>query len=334
MKIIRGWLLFFILTFILGGCWNKSGSTNSGNTNGGPPAQSFVVAIPTYPGFGIPYLAENKGFFKGMNVKLVRMDDSAAINAGMERGDIDACFTSVDSFVLLVSANIRAKAILMSDESKGADGIVVKKNIKDLASLKGKKVAANLGWPGHFFLLYNLKKAGIPFNDVEITNLDADKAGAAFVSGTLDAAVTWEPWLSKATSAGNGTILVSTGTLPGVILDVMVVRDETLANKRAEVQAFVNGYYQALKAYNEDKAGSSAIMANALGLKPEDFTAMTEGFRFIEADEAGRLLAPNGPVASLFQSASDIWSEAKIIERPIASSDTTNNAFVEAHPKK
>jgi NitT/TauT family transport system substrate-binding protein len=262
------------------------------------------------------------------------MDDSAAINAGMERGDIDACFTSVDSFVLLASANIRSKAVLMSDESKGADGIVAKKSIKDLAGLKGKKVAANLGWPGHFFLLYNLKKAGIPFGDVEITNLDADKAGAAFVSGTLDAAVTWEPWLSKATSAGNGGVLVSTATMPGVILDVMVVRDDSIANKQKELQGFVNGYYQALQAYNGDKAGSGAIIANALGLKPEDFAGMTQGFRFIEADEASRLLAQGGQVTSLFQTASDIWAEAKIIERPVGPGERTSSAFVDGYLKK
>jgi NitT/TauT family transport system substrate-binding protein len=333
MKILRGSFLILILSLVLTSCWTP-GPTPPVNTNNNPPAKAFVIAIPTYPGFGIPYLAENKGFFKGMNVQLVRMDDSAAINAGMERGDIDACFTSVDSFVLLAAANIRAKAVLMSDESKGADGIVVKKNIKDLAGLKGKKVAANLGWPGHFFLLYNLKKAGISFNDVKITNLDADKAGAAFVSGTLDAAVTWEPWLSKATSAGNGTILVSTATLPGVILDVMVVRDDSLTNKQAEVQAFVNGYYQALQAYNQDKAGASAIMANALGLKPEDFTAMAQGFRFIEAAEANTLLASNGSVSSLFQSASDIWAEAKVIDRPVQPGDRTSNSFVDAFVKK
>lgn len=333
MKILRGSFLILILSLVLTSCWT-AGPTPPVNTNNNPPAKPFVIAIPTYPGFGIPYLAENKGLFKEMNVQLVRMDDSAAINAGMERGDIDACFTSVDSFVLLAAANIRAKAVLMSDESKGADGIVVKKSIKDLAGLKGKKVAANLGWPGHFFLLYNLKKAGISFNDVEIMNLDADKAGAAFVSGTLDAAVTWEPWLSKATSAGNGTILVSTRTLPGVILDVMVVRDDSLTNKQAEVQAFVNAYYQALQAYNQDKPGTSAIMASALGLKPEDFTAMAEGFRFIEAAEANTLLAPNGSVSSLFQSASDIWAEAKIIDKPVQPGDRASNSFVDAYVKK
>lgn len=338
MKIIRTGLLLLVIGSVLTGCdpgpTSNGNNTNSANTNSGATSKPFVVAIPTYPGFGIPYLAENKGFFKGMNVQLVRMDDSAAINAGMERGEIDACFTSVDAFVLLASANIHAKAVLMSDESKGADGIVAKKSIKDLSALKGKKVAANLGWPGHFFLLYNLKKAGIPFDAVEITNLDADKAGAAFVSGTLDAAVTWEPWLSKATSAGNGGVLVSTATMPGVILDVMVVRDETLAGKQAEVQAFVKGYYQALQAYNGDKAANGAIMANALGMKPEDFPAMTQGFRFIEADEAARLLAPGGQVSTLFQTASDIWAEAKIIERPVGPGDRVNNSFVEGYLKK
>ena len=115
---------------------------NRTTTNGGTvsPPKPFVVAIPTYPGFAIPYLAKEKGYFGDAKVELKRMDDAAAINAGLIRGDIDACFTSVDSFVLAASQGVEAKAVLMSDESRGADGIVVKPQIKDVADLKGKKV--------------------------------------------------------------------------------------------------------------------------------------------------------------------------------------------------
>ncbi len=263
-----------------------------------------------------------------------KIDDSGAINAGMIRGDIDACFTSTDAFVLATANGVQAKAILLSDESRGADGIVAKKDIKTVADLKGKKVAANLGWPGHFFLLYNLKKAGIPFKAVPITNMDADQAGAAFIGGSLDAAVTWEPWLSKATSEGNAHILVSTKTLPGVILDVLLVRDETIAKNPDAVQAFVRGYYEALKAYNADKKGAGKIMAQALSLKADEFEAMTEGFRFIPPEEAEKLLAADGGVQKLFQSAAEIWLEAKVVEKTVSSQDRITNRFVEAVLKK
>ena len=321
MKLIRFGLLVLLCTCLVG-CSSDSDEHDKD--------RSFVVAIPTYPGFAIPYLAKEKELFEGINVELKRIDDAAAINAGMIRGDIDACFTSVDSFVLAASQGVEAKAVLMSDESRGADGIVVKPEILTVADLKGKKVAANLGWPGHFFLLYNLKKEGVRFVDVPITNMDADKAGAAFVSGNLDAAVTWEPWLSKATSAQNGKILVSTADLPGVILDVMLVREESLKNRSKAVQAFVNGYYKALDAYKSDKVSGTKIMAEALGLTPEEFEAMTQGFRFIAVDEANRLLKPtDGAVVKLFAEAAQIWLKGGVIEKNVATEGRVTNQFVE-----
>jgi NitT/TauT family transport system substrate-binding protein len=322
------WGILFVVCVAAAGCGKRESSQGTKESAEKP----FVVAIPTYPGFAVPYLAKEKGLFAGLNVDLKRIDDAAAINAGLIRGDIDACFTSVDSFVLAAAQGVEAKAVLMSDESRGADGIVAKQQIKDVADLKGKKVAANLGWPGHFFLLYNLQRAGVPFSAVPITNMDADKAGAAFVSGNLDAAVTWEPWLSRATSGGTGKILVSTKTLPGVILDVMLVRQDTLSKRPQAVQSFVDGYYKALKAYGDDKQASAAVMAKAVGLEPADFEAMTAGFRFIPADEAAKMLEPkDGAVPKLFGEAAAIWLKGGVIDKAISSERRSDNQFVERY---
>lgn len=296
------------------------------------PARPLVVAIPTYPGFALPYLAQKGNMFGATKVDIRRMDDAAAINAGMVRGDIDLCFTSVDSFVLAAAQGVDAVAFMMTDESQGADGIVAKKAITSVAGLKGKKVAANLGWPGHFFLLYNLRKNGVPFDAVPITNMDADQAGAAFVSGSLDAAVTWEPWLSKAGSAGNAQILVSTKTMPGVIVDVGLARRQTTMERTADVQAFVNGYYRALAAYRADPTAAAAVMAPALGLKPDDFAAMSQTFRFIDQVEARKALASGqGSVATLFSEAATVWQDAKVVDKPVICQSCTADQFVNAY---
>jgi NitT/TauT family transport system substrate-binding protein len=299
-----------------------------------PVERPFVVAIPTYPGFGLPYLAQEKGLFQGTRVELKRIDDAAATNAGLIRGDIDACFTSVDAFVLAASQGVTAKAALMADESRGADGIVAKPAIRTVADLKGKRVAANLGWPGHFFLLYNLRENKIPFADVKITDMEADKAASAFSSGELDAAVTWEPHLSAAVAGGKGHILVSTRTLPGVIVDTVLVREDVIRDRPAAVQAFVDGYYRALRQYTEDPAGSGAIMAKALDLKPEEFKDMTGNFRFIPADEAAKMLQPGDAVTKLFHTAADIWLEAKVIDRPVSDQGRTTEQFVRGYLEK
>ena len=73
-------------------------------------------------------------------------------------------------------------------------------------------------------------------------------------------------------------------------------------------------------------------MAEALGLESADFEAMTEGFRFIAADEANKLLAPtDGGVAKLFADASDIWLKAEVIEKSVPNVNRVTNRFVEIY---
>lgn len=333
---MKKWLVHVavLVSMVIAGCERKSEDAGGKGTPSTRPAKTkFVVAIPTYPGFTIPYLAAKKDFFEGIEVELKRIDDAGVINSGMVKGDIDACFTSVDAFVLAASQGVDAQAVLLSDESRGADGIVAKRQISAVADLRGKKVAANLGWPGHFFLLYNLKRSGIPLDTVPITNLDADKAGAAFISGSLDAAVTWEPWLSKATSNPDAHILVSTRTMPGVILDVLLVRSETVGSRGVAVQSFVNGYYKALALYLKDRASAEPVMAEAIGLPPQEFATMTAGFRFIPPDEAVQMLSNGGAVEQLFKTAADVWLEAKVIDKPVSADGRSSNGFISKYLK-
>ena len=71
---------------------------------------TFVVAIPAYPGFAIPFIAEKDGLFKDQKVVLKRIDDPAVINSGMIKGEeIDGSFTSTDSFVLAASQGSKCK---------------------------------------------------------------------------------------------------------------------------------------------------------------------------------------------------------------------------------
>lgn len=310
---LTSFIIIFSMVFALTGC--KKPAVEEKKEPVKAKKDTFVVAIPTYPGFAIPFLAEKMGLFKDQKVVLKRIDDPAVINSGMIKGEIDASFTSTDSFVLAASQGVNAKAVLLADESHGADGIVVKKKIASINDLKGKRVALNIGWPGHFFLLYNLDKAGMTPSDVTIVNMDADKAGAAFVSGKLDAAVTWEPWLSKAKESPGGKVLVSTKEIRGIIIDPMIVNADTIQKYPGSVQAFIKGYYDAYNWYLNNKAEGNKIMAEALGLKPEEFEAMISNSMLLGPVENKQMLQLGGDVEKLYNKATDLWLAAKVIDK-------------------
>ena len=108
------------------------------------------------------------------------------------------------------------------DQSVGGDGIVARKSIKSFQDLRGKKVSrSQKGLPSDFFLRALLQQHGMDTADIDYIDMETAQAGAAFLAGDLDAAVVWEPWLTRAKEQGNGHILASTHDYRNLIVDCL-----------------------------------------------------------------------------------------------------------------
>jgi sulfonate transport system substrate-binding protein len=70
--------------------------------------------------------------------------------------------------------------------------------IKNVADLKGKKVALNKGSNVHYLLVKLLEKAGLKYSDIQPVYLPPADARAAFERGAVDAWVIWDPFLAAA----------------------------------------------------------------------------------------------------------------------------------------
>ena len=112
------------------------------------------------------------------------------------------------------------------DESAGADGILVKNDINSIADLKGKTVGVSINQTSHYLLMQALETAGLTDADVDLVNMTSSDAGVSFTSGDLDAAVTWEPYLSNAVEQGVGKLIFSSKDAPGSILIKELLRSQ------------------------------------------------------------------------------------------------------------
>ncbi len=80
------------------------------------------------------------------------------------------------------------------------------------------------------FLLANaLDEAGLSLDDVTLLDMSSGDAGAAFVAGQVDAAVTWQPWLANARETDFGHLLLDTTETPGLIVDTVAFRPQFIA---------------------------------------------------------------------------------------------------------
>jgi len=80
-----------------------------------------------------------------------------------------------------------ATMALIASESSG-----IKKG--DLASLKGKKIAASFGTINHLYVLALLEKAGLTPNDVTLVNTPPPDMTVALLAKGIDAFSGWDPW--------------------------------------------------------------------------------------------------------------------------------------------
>lgn len=79
--------------------------------------------------------------------------------------------------------------------------------IRNVADLKGKRVAFNKGSNVQYFLAKLLEKNGLKYGDVQATFLSPPDARAAFEKGSIDAWLIWDPFLAAAQKTLGAQIL-------------------------------------------------------------------------------------------------------------------------------
>jgi len=91
-----------------------------------------------------------------------------------------------------------------------SEAVVVPKGsaIQKVSDLKGKKVAYNKGSNVQFFLAKLLEKNGLAYTDVQHVHLAPADARAAFVQGSVDAWVIWDPFLAAVQKNADARLLV------------------------------------------------------------------------------------------------------------------------------
>jgi NitT/TauT family transport system substrate-binding protein len=336
MKAITYQLLRPVAAALLGGilavgCSNKASTTETSSTATESTSTStastpeklsgkpFLVGYNQWIGSVGVFLAKEKGYFKdaGLNVEMKQFAGPADSVPPLITGQLDAALTTADTPILLSKeANSNpVKNVFITDTSAGADAVVAQAGINSLKDLKGKTVAATKGQCNELLLMKGLRSAGLTDKDVTITNMDADAAGAAVVAKKVSAAVTWEPWITKASTNG-AKVIYSTKDAPNLILDVVAVSQTTMDDKPADVRAFVaacvKGNEYAIKNPNE----AAKVAAKYFGsTEKEALDMMTKVKLYTGADNArlmGTKTAP-GPVAQSTKEIADFFVSQKVL---------------------
>lgn len=232
-----------------------------------PQDNTVVINLSEYAGYAGLIVANgglepnaNSWFTQngGFKLKITLSEEDSW--ADLQDGKIAATATTVD---VLSNYGRQWQCVVPAQVawSRGADGIIVRKDIRRVNDLKGKMIATAPFSEAEFFIRYLAQEAGIPVKrldgpehprDPEAVNLvfleDAFLAGDAFLADLqsggdlLDGCVTWAPKTTEVVTASGGAArqLIDNRNLL-VIADILVFNKGFAEANPAIVTSLVEG---------------------------------------------------------------------------------------------
>ncbi len=221
---------------------------------------------------------------KDFQVELVQADDPVAMGDQVANG-VHIGWATVDMLPLIIERlkkdpRTMPRVFQQIDWSNGGDGIVVRKDIKNVGELRGKTVVLAQNSPSHYFLLNMLLNGGVQPSEVKMRFTDdAFQAAAAFnQSNDVAAVVTWAPDIYTLTeNSTKNRMLVSTLEANKLIADVWFARADFARDNPDIIEGLVRGIFDAVEELQTD--------ANKQGVGK-----MMDGFFKLEAGTGTKML--------------------------------------------
>ena len=287
-----------------------------------------AVGISGWTGFAPLVLAKEAGIFakNGLDVTIKKIPQ-ASRHLAIASGDIQCAATTVETWIIWNANGVATKQIFQLDKSYGADGMAVRNEVKSIKDLKGKTVAASApGTAPYFTLAWFLKKNGLSVKDVTVVNLEPSAAATAFIAGQNDAAMTYEPYLSKVREAPDkGRIIATTLDYP-MIMDSVGCTPKLLADNPKAAQALADSYFEAVAMIAKDQAKAYGIMGADVKQTAEQFGNSAKYLRW--QDKAANQKFFAGELQAFSKEAAELLLEIGIIKSVPKIDDIIDTRFI------
>ncbi len=260
------------------------------------PADSLVlIEISEYAGYA-GLIAANGGLdpspaslltrYCGCKVRLAISEEESW--SALNSGKLAASVTTTD-VLAVYGRQFRVKVPVQLAFSRGADGLVVRNDIRKINALKGKVIAAAQFTETDFFIRYLAQEAGIGI--ATLSSLDASPSpdrlnlvytDDGFASGDLfladiagnrnrlSGALTWEPKTSEVVQQGNGQArILTTNKNLLIIADILVVNQGFAEAHPRIVEGLVRGALEGNRLVRDNQGGQVEVIARAFKWTPE-----------------------------------------------------------------
>lgn len=262
-----------------------------------PVHAEVKVGVSDWTGWVAWYVAQDQGYFRkyGADVKLVWFANYSDSISALSSGQLDANSQTWSDTLGPLAKGLPLKVVLVNDNSAGNDALMVGPKIKTFADLRHHTVALEQYSISHFVLYTALAHNGLSPSDVTVVNLSAGDAAAAFMSGRVDAAVVWNPWISQIQKSGKGVPLFTSAQMPGLIPDLLVAQERSIQSKRKDFIAMLRAWFDTEAFIRTQPDRAVAIMSRIVGMSPEQYRVFLPGTHFFDTAANLEAFDPKSP---------------------------------------
>jgi len=195
----------------------------------------------------------------GVEIELLeRMAYGASIEAYVAK-QADACvMTNMECLDMPAKAGIKSTVLIIGDYSNGNDAIITRGN---LPSLKGQEVHLVQFTVSHYLLSRHLSIKGIKESNVRIMNV-TDENDIPQLFSSVKVVATWKPLVTSIMQMPGAVDIFNSSSIPGEILDLMVVRTELLEKNPNIGKALIGAWYEVMDIMRKRGPAQKAAIAH------------------------------------------------------------------------
>lgn len=263
-------------------------------------AERVRLVISPWAGWTPALAGEAQGLWRdlGIDAEVRVLPDDEQVRQALANGSADLSLAMIGNHIGGIIGGQDLVILGETNWSHGGDKVVMRRGVS-AADLRGTTVGVYLDLPSvRYFLHRALVANGLSDADIRIDEVvDTSALADAFIDGRYPLVVNFDPEALRSVREGDGRVLASSATFPGVIPEGFAMRRGTLSPE--VLQRFFRGWFAAV-AWSRDPANwqtyAALMRAKAFTTRTTeaDLLTMVAAVRIHDAKVAVERNAPGG----------------------------------------
>lgn len=254
------------------------------------PDKPLRVALLEWPPYELAFWAREQGWIKPEQARLLEYKTPAEVTRAFASGAVDIIAVTTDFALSLADKFPDTRLFIIIDSSNGGDVVLSRAPVTGKQDLIGKSIAVEAGPLGTYMLTRFRDYYQLDKNDLDVNYVDLPAQIDNWRNTDVDLTITYDPYRSRILDMGAHEIF-SSRQIPNEIVDVFLVREALIKERKEDLQAFTQAWFRAVDDFKQGKEALFSFIGERESIPPEVIkTILTQDVHIPDKNENLKLL--------------------------------------------